>query len=145
MKGKEKYKDVEFGGSWYRIEKFDARTGSYVVYKLLAQVLPILPMLSKEVDPDEFRGQLPSVLTKLSKEEFGELQTACLLVCSRLEGNSKIPMPVITDDGRIAIEDLNDDTVTIMFLTVHAIAFNVSSFFGENTLKEFLKLNSIQV
>lgn len=142
MKGKEKYKDLEINGSWYRVEKFDAKTGSYVVYKLLAQVLPILPMLTKEVDADAFRNQLPSVLTKLSREEFDELQTACLKVCSRLEGNSKLPMPIVTDDGRMAIEELNDDTVTIMLLTVQAIAFNVTSFFDENTLKGFLSLTN---
>jgi hypothetical protein len=140
MKGKEKFKDVQLGNYWYRIEKFDAGTGSYIVYKLLAQILPIIPMLTKEVDADAFKAQLPSVLTKLTKEDFKELQTDCLKVCSRLEGNSKIPMPIVTDDGRMAVEDLNNDTMTVMFLTVQAIAFNMSSFFDENTLKGFLNL-----
>jgi len=138
MSKKEKYKDVEINGAWYRIEKFDAQTGSFVVYKLLAQLAPILPMLTKEVDSDRFKNQLPSVLTGLSREDFKTLQIDCLNACSRLEGNAKIPMPIVTADGRLAIEDLNDDTVTIMFLTVQAIAFNMSSFFAGNTLNTFL-------
>jgi hypothetical protein len=130
MEKRETHKDVELSGRRWRIEKFDAMTGSYIAYKLMFEMLP-MGMNAKI-------GNLPSNRKTMSKEDFLSLQRDCLSVCRQLQmvGTIETPIPIMMPNGAWAVADLDTDTMTVMLLTIDALVFNVSGFFDGNALKE---------
>jgi hypothetical protein len=140
MSIRETSKIVTIKGDRWKIGKFDARTGSYIAYKLLFQLLPMGMELNLQKVAIE-SGQsftLPEGRSTMSKDEFIEIQTECLLVCSKLimVGEVETAMPILMQGGRWGIEGISDDIFLVMMLTIHCLAFNVSGFFDEDTLKE---------
>lgn len=116
-------KVVEFGGRKWKIKKFDAMTGSYIAYNLLAESLPF--------GMDSGIGAPTSGSKKrMSKEEFRELQTDCLKVCFEVlpAGDS----PVLLENGNFGVFDLETDTKAVLFLTFQCLVFNISGFFDES-------------
>jgi hypothetical protein len=159
---RETSKVVEIGDRKFQIGKFDALTGSYVIYTLLTQILPMglgakiegLPTNSNSKPPEGDNNQSDMGFLKdlkiplMSKETFVELQKDCLRVCSEIKptGDIVAPMPVLMADGRWGVEDLQKDAPTVMALTIQVLGYNVQDFFGGNALENFKesisKLNS---
>jgi len=134
MVQRETFKDITIGSRKFRLNKFDALTGSYIVYTLLTQILPM--GLDEKVEG--LAGQDRSSLPTMSKDSFISLMRDCLKVCSEIKmvNNIVAPVPIMLGDGRWAVPDLETDTVTVMLLTVQALGFNVTDFFTENALEE---------
>lgn len=136
---RETFKDVDISigegkSRKFRLSKFDALTGSYVIYTLLTQILPM--------GLDSQLGNVPKIgssLPVMSKEKFFEIQKDCLAHCAEIQsiGSVVTPMPVIMKDGRWGISDLEHDAPLVMALTVQVLGYNVQSFFEENTLEIF--------
>jgi hypothetical protein len=142
---RETTKQIEIGDRKFIIGKFDALTGSYIIYTLLTQILPMGLGKSIEGLPEnEGNTSLPTI----SKEQFSEIQKDCLKCCSEIQpvGGQVIPVPVMLKDGRWGVENLEQDALTVTLLTVQVLGFNVQSFFDGNaleTLKQsFTQLNS---
>ena len=76
----------------------------------------------------------------MGKQEFFELQKDCLAVCHELimVGDSEQALPIFLN-GQWARPELEDDVMTIMALTVHALIFNVTGFFEGDALKELIR------
>jgi hypothetical protein len=127
---RESIKDIELAGRRWRIKKFDALTGSYISYKLLSQMLP--------GGVDKQLGNMPEGRQVMCKEDFISLQKDCLSVVYELKeaGANQFPMQIMMPNGSWGVEGLDDDTATVLALTIHALIFNVSGFFDGNTLKE---------
>ena len=127
---RETTKDVELAGRKWRIKKFDALTGSYIAYKLLSQMLP--------GGMDKQLGNMPEGRAVMSKEDFVALQKDCLSVVQELKpaGNTELPVAVILSNGKWGVEGLEDDTVTVLSLTIHALVFNVAGFFDGKALQD---------
>lgn len=127
---RETTKDIELAGRKWRIKKFDALTGSYIAYKLLSQMLP--GGLDKQL------GNMPEGRQIMSKEDFSSLQKDCLSVVHELKsaGSNDLPIAVILPNGKWGVEGLEDDTVTVLSLTIHALVFNVSGFFDGKALQD---------
>ncbi|WPS86463.1 hypothetical protein SMD22_18395 [Brevibacillus halotolerans] len=136
-----KYKDVEINGRKFRIRKFPAKVGSFMIIKLTAILAPmfagIKPNLKAKsaddinTDDIDVTGVLEQ-LTNLSEKDFDYIQEKALSVCYEL-----LPAglaPVLNVNGTFGVEDLEDDTVTVMALTVHVLTFNLTSFFQGNGL-----------
>jgi hypothetical protein len=131
---KETFKDIEIGGKKFRIRKFDALTGSYIIYTLLTQMLPM--GLSEKIDG------LPSGDSKappMTKEKFMEVQLDCLRACSEIvpTGDTVTPIPLLTADGRWSSEELASNAPLVIMLTIHVLGYNAQSFFDENVLDMF--------
>lgn len=142
---RETTKQIEIGDRKFIIGKFDALTGSYIIYTLLTQILPMGLGKSIEGLPEnDGNTSLPTI----SKEQFSEIQKDCLKCCSEIQpvGGQVIPVPVMLKDGRWGVENLEQDALTVTLLTVQVLGFNVQSFFDGNaleTLKQsFTQLNS---
>lgn len=139
---REKFKVVEISGRKWRIGRFDALTGSYVAYQLMFQMLPavISAFAGKTTDGEGLLSSLPQTGKVMSREEFASLQKDCLSVCSEvIELNGKEEgLPVMLANGAFAASGLEDDTMTVIALTVQALVFNVSGFFAEGPLKELM-------
>lgn len=123
---REDFKAVEISGRKWKIKKFDALTGSYVAYQLLMQALPMSGLSS-------VLGGLPKDRPLMAREDFLALQRDCLGLCFEMTTLNGVPvdMPALMQDGRWAVDGLEHDTATVMALTVHALSFNVSSFFEQ--------------
>ena len=132
MQKREEFKEIEFGGRKWRISKFTAKTGSYIAYQILTHIIPM------GIEGKLGNIPLPSGRATMSKEEFFDLQQECLMVCSEIQivGSTPTPIPVMLPGGTWGVEGLENDAITALTLTIHALIFNVVSFFDENVLKE---------
>lgn len=129
-----KVKEIELAGRKFRIKKFDARTGSYLMIKLMGILSPLLGLLAgpKKDEEDINYTEVLTPLMKLPEEDFRYIQDKCLGICYEAlpSGETK----VLDSNGTFGVMGLEDDTATVMALTVHAVMWNVSSFFGGNLL-----------
>jgi hypothetical protein len=143
MKQVEHFKDVEVNGRMFRIRKFDALTGSFMLIKITGLMAPLLKNLdmsklknvneASDVQLDAFN--LPGIMAELGnlpEEDFKYIQGKCLRVCH--ESLSAGLTPILNENGSFAVMGLDEDTMTVMALTVHALVFNVKGFFTESPL-----------
>jgi len=119
------FKTFELDGRKWRIGKFNAMVGSYIAYKLMAEVMP-LGIAQQAGIP------VPAGGKSMSKADFIELQKDCLSCC--YEFLPAGPAPVINENGTFGVEDLENNVKVVMALTIQALIFNVSDFFTENLL-----------
>jgi hypothetical protein len=132
------YKDIEVNGRKFRLGKFDARTGSYMLFKLVGILTPIFKNIDTKKDVKDINiedinlTEMLSSLTSLPEKDFRYIQDNCLrTVKELLPGNA----PQVLDEfGNYGILDAEYDTMLILNLTVQALIFNVSGFFSENLL-----------
>jgi len=110
------FKEVEVKGVRYQIGRLDAEAGSWI----LTQILP---------------NMQAGKITDFDKATFGTIQKDVLAVCKRAD--SKIP--VIDPMGRWSDPELKYDLITVMALTVQAVYFNFSDFFGGDGWQEIMK------
>jgi hypothetical protein len=119
---RETQKDFEFEGRHWIINKFDAMTGSYVAYRLMAEVLP-MGIAAKVGIPMPMGGKI------MSKTDFFELQRDCLMACA--ENLSAGHIPVMNEEGNFGVVGLENDAKTVMILTIQVLTWNMADFFDE--------------
>jgi hypothetical protein len=133
---RETFKDIEVGERKFRISKFDALTGSYIIYTLLTEILPM--GIGSKIDGLE-KENVNKNLPQMTKEKFTEIQKDCLKCCSEIrpEGNVVLPVPIMLKDGRWGVDDIQNDAPLAMLLTIHVLGYNAQSFFQGNALEMF--------
>ncbi|HBC94297.1 MAG TPA: hypothetical protein DCZ10_15720 [Pelotomaculum sp.] len=132
MNKREIYKPFEFEGRKWRIGKFDAMTGSYIAYKLMAEMLPMGLNAAVGIpapgSPEAQNLSLaPAQTAVMSKADFFELQRDCLSVVAEMLPAG--PAPVLLENGQFGVDDLEHDARTVLALTIQVLSWNVSSFF----------------
>lgn len=143
MNPTENFKDVEINGRTFRIRKFDARTGSFMLLKITGLLAPLfknldLSKLKEAKDASEVKLEalnipgLMSELGNLSEKDFEYVQGKCLQVCSELLPAG--PTPVLNSNGTFGVAGIEDDTMTVLALTAHTLIFNVKGFFSGSPL-----------
>lgn len=133
-------KEVQIKGRTFRIKKFGARDGSFIALKVAAILAPMFEGVDlkqaqegKGVDTagvDVF-GMVGKLAT-LPEKDFAHIQGKCLGVCGESLASGYVP--VLHENGAFGVNDLEEDTVTVMALTAHALIFNLSGFFDESGL-----------
>lgn len=133
MDKRETSKIVEIDGRKFRVNKFDAMTGSYIAYKLMGEMLPM-------GIGDKVGVTTPKGSQIMSKTDFIELQKDCLKVCYEVlpAGDA----PILDANERWGVADLEKDAKTVLALTVHTLIFNVSSFFDASLLSSMAEAMS---
>ena len=133
-----KTKDIKIGEQEFQISRMTARNGSWVAMQLLTKLLPsaVAGAVEQELPMPHSSGK-----TEMSEDEFVNLQSHCLRVCSRYEtvAGNRTAVPILMADGRWAATELEYDIVRVLTLTVHALVFNMSPFFEEGALKPLLE------
>ena len=132
-------KIVKVNNREFSIRKFDARTGSFMLVKVTGLLAPVFKGAKFKVDKSE-GDKLPSidisgvisVLSTLSEADFIYIQDKCLNVCFEILDSG--PAKVLNENGSFGVIGLEDDTMTVMALTAHALIFNVTSFFSGSPL-----------
>jgi len=119
---RESFKLITLDGYEFKIEKFNALTGSSILFSILQKALP--GMLESQGDLD-----LPAGRAGMDRESFTRIQLDCLesVYIKKAAGF----MPVIGFDGLLC-DELRTETLLIVTLTVHALRFNLESFFSED-------------
>ena len=124
---------VDLAGRKWAIKKFDAFTGSYIAYALMGQMLPGgIDSMIRGKNPD---GPKPTSI--MSKNDFISIQKDCLSVCYEVLPSGDVPL--IGENGNWGVVDVENDSSIIIALTIHALLFNVSSFFDGGALKDLTK------
>lgn len=133
-------KTVELQGRTFEIRSFDALTGSYIAFTLMEKMLP---MGMEDKVKKTLRGEgkdidaLPTGNRAImSKGEFMAFQKDCLSVVGEV-----LPArtaPILNANGSWGVDDIADNTMLVLMLTIHALAFNIAGFFGEGGLSELM-------
>jgi len=141
------HKDIEVNNRNFRLNKMDARTGSFMLFKLMKILTPIFKNIkkdSKEMKLEDLNlSELASSLFDLPENEFKYIQDNCLQVIDEIlpAGAQK----VLDKYGIFGVNNIEFDTALVMNLTIQSLVFNVSSFFPENLLSSITKgLNTFQ-
>jgi hypothetical protein len=134
-------KDIDLDGAKYRVGRMTAMVASRIFNLLMtssikasteAKVIDTSEK-SSEMEPTEenANGMVAflwiSCTNSLDEDQYAKIQNQCLLVCSRYENDS--PLPVKMVDGRWAMKDLEKDALTVNRLVTEALQFNISPFF----------------
>lgn len=132
MELKKRNKVIEIGGQKYQLNKLDARTGSYVAFKLGALLTPVL------TGGNVTESELASGIAALSRDDFDELLTVLLSVVLKVNNADglDVPEPIINAGGAFIDENLEYDTAAVLQLAGHAAFFNVSGFFNAAGLQK---------
>lgn len=123
----------------FKIKKFNALTGSFILYNLLNKVLPAF--LSTELNTAVADAPNADLLTQdkmvgiaqtlnkveMTRDEFMQLQRDCLSVCYEVLPGREVPVvdPTTGNFGAIGLED---NTGVVMNLTIQSLIFNVKGF-----------------
>lgn len=132
MELKKKTEDIEVNGKKYRLQKMDARTGSYLAAKLAVFAVPLMNKEQK-VNAEDF-GKL---LSAMDFKEFSELQNTVLRTVLKIvetPTGDELPEMLLDKFNEITDEELAYDTASLIQLTVRALIFNIGGFFGERGL-----------
>jgi hypothetical protein len=132
-------KTVEVNGRKFRIRKFSARDGSYIVLKVSALLAPLFEGVNwkkistlknpEEVDLSQINiTQAIGKLSGLKEEDFAYLQDKCLRVCDEQLPSGYVS--VLAENGTFGVLGMDEDLLTVMALTAHALVYNLSGFFS---------------
>ncbi|SFE43447.1 hypothetical protein SAMN04487969_102498 [Paenibacillus algorifonticola] len=130
----EKYKDVKINERTFRINKFPARTGAFVIVKVTGMLAPIFKSINAESLKDikslsgslDVAGMIEKICA-ISESDFNYLQDKCLGVCSEVLPGGLAP--VMNENGTFGVIDFDDDTMSVLALISHTLIFNLSPLF----------------
>lgn len=125
---RETTKTIELSGRKFKIDKFDALTGSYIAFTLIEKFLPMA--MEKKIG----LSNMPKGRQLMTRAEFTQLQKDCLGVVYEILPAG--PRPILNKNGSWGVMDIEKDTVLVIMLTVQALEFNVASFFDADRLKD---------
>lgn len=127
------YKDIKIGTRTFKLNKFDALTGSYMLFKLIGLIAPLFKndefknIKDANIDDIDISEALKT-LTSLPKEDFEYIQQNCLRVVNEVHPNGMLSPSVLDENNNFGIADY--DLPLILNLTVQSLIFNVSGFFN---------------
>jgi hypothetical protein len=141
------YKDVTINGRTFRIRKFSAKVGAFMVLKVTGLIAPLFKNVDlnklmnvkgpEDIDLSTFNfAGIMAELGNLSEDDFNYIQDRCLQVCS--ESLPAGLTPVLNPNGSFGVLNLEDDTMTVLALTVHVLMFNLKSVFTGSPLASLL-------
>lgn len=136
------YKDIEINNRKFRLKKMDARTGSYMLFKLVKILTPIFKNLKidnlDDIKIDDLNlMDLMSSIFDLPEEEFRYVQDNCLKVVEELLPAG--PARVLDKHGNYGVLDVEFNTGLLMNLTIQSLVFNVAGFFEGSPLSSIIK------
>lgn len=145
----EKYVYKTVNGIEYKIGKFSAQTGAFVLAKTLGILGPSLAELAKGLgtkqvekpedvlkDTNVIQSLLDGInvqaffapFAALNEDDFLYLEKKCLSVCYRELRSGDVP--VMHANGQLSVPELEDDHLAIMALMAHALIHNFAGFFS---------------
>lgn len=137
----ENYKDIEINERTFRLNKMDARTGSYMLFKLMKILTPIVKNIKEDSEEMKLSDlnltEIANSLFDLEEKEFRYIQDNALKVVQEiLPGGQPF---VLNKYGEFEALNVEFDTGLVMNLTVQSLYFNIKGFFKGSPLESMLK------
>lgn len=138
--------EVEVNGERYYFARMDARVGSLVLARMVAQLQRVLAEHTDkaEAEPEDPTAKPPSpdqmiqtLLLNLNEGDFKFVQDRALNVVTigKMVGSAMAKLPIMSN-GSIAIPELKTDIDTIMQLTSCSLIGNLGRFFTREGLEK---------
>lgn len=131
----ENYKDIEVNGRKFRLNKLNARTGTFMLIKLTKTLAAVMSNIDiDKLDSDDLSIKdlnLTKVLEPifdLSEEEFSYIQDNCLKTVEELLPAG--PQPIFDNNGQWGVLNIEFDMALVMNLTLQSLWFNLQGFFA---------------
>lgn len=130
---KQPTKTVEIDGVFYQIGRFKLELASYI----LGRIFNAIPRQQEEAQPQAKEQEKPTpddlarvmigagLFGNMTRATRAEIQMECMRVCSRLEGDQQLPMPLTNGTGLLI-----DDLGVVLALEREALVFNLTPFFS---------------
>lgn len=146
-------KELPIGTYTFRIKKFDASTGSWLLMSLMGEMQKAISDLptstgdaeqapSASSEESAAIGAIQFLLMNLDEEKFAKVQNKALAVCDEqkvFDNGKEAWLPVLTGT-RISSPDLQTDISTILSLTSQSLFANLSPFFSKSGLSSVFSL-----
>ncbi|ENK0558913.1 hypothetical protein HYH70_17990 [Clostridium botulinum] len=135
-------KDIEINERKFRLNKMDARTGSYMLFNLMKILGPIFKNIKvdniEDISLDDINlTDLVSSIFNLPEDEFRYIQDNCLKVVEELLPAG--PAKILDKYGNFGVMDIEFNTGLLMNLTIQSLVFNVKGFFEESPLTSIME------
>lgn len=127
-------KMVDLQGRKFKIRKMDAYKGSYMLYTLMEQYLPLMLETQIKVGEGTLKDKLPQDRQPMSKQKFTDLMKDCLSCVWEVTGAGEIP--ALNENGTWRLNDASNNTPLVLGLVIHSLVFNIGDFFAGGGLKE---------
>lgn len=131
----ENYKDIEINDRKFRLNKLNARTGTFMLIKLTKTLAAVMSNIDiDKLDSDDLSIKdlnLTKVLEPifdLSEEEFSYIQDNCLKTVEELLPAG--PQPILDNNGQWGVLNIEFDMALVMNLTLQSLWFNLQGFFA---------------
>jgi hypothetical protein len=138
----ELYKNIEVNGRKFKLTKMDARSSSYMLFKLMKIITPIFKNIKKDSlentnIEDLNLTELFSSLFEMRQDEFEYVQETCLKAVYEILNAGE--QQVIDKSGNWGVNDIEYDGALVMQLTIQSLIFNIKGFFSGNLLDSINK------
>ena len=143
----EKTKNIEINGRTFILKKMDARTGSFMLFKLMKLIPSILENLDIEkINLEDFSlndlkklnlTQMLDPVFEMPEKEFCYIQDNCLKVVDELLNAG--PQPVLQKNGDWGVNDIAENLGLVMNLTIQSLAFNLMGFLEGSPLTSLVE------
>jgi hypothetical protein len=131
----ENYKDIEVNGRKFRLNKLNARTGTYMLLK----ITKILPSILENIDFDKIKSEdfnfkdlnltkTLSPIFDMDEKEFAYIQDNCLKTVEELLPGG--PQVVLDNNDQWGVLNIEFDMALVINLTVQSLWFNLQGFFA---------------
>ncbi|EGT5649326.1 phage tail assembly chaperone [Clostridium botulinum] len=135
-------KDIEINERKFRLNKMDARTGSYMLFNLMKILGPIFKNIKvdniEDISLDDINlTDLVSSIFNLPEDEFRYIQDNCLKVVEELLPAG--PAKILDKYENFGVMDIEFNTGLLMNLTIQSLVFNVKGFFEESPLTSIME------
>lgn len=143
----EEYKDIEINGRNFRLQKMNARTGCFIMFKLMK----LLPAIIENLDLDKVDFDNLSLDTlknlnltemlepvfEMPEKEFRYIQDNCLKVT--YESLPAGLQPILQKNNDWGVNNIENNTGLVMNLTIQSLVFNVMGFFEGSPLTSLVE------
>lgn len=143
----EEYKDIEINGRSFRLTKMDARTGCFMMFKLMKLLPSVLENINVEkldlgnLSLDSLKGlnltEMLDPIFEMPEKEFRYIQDNCLKVVQ--ENLPAGLQPVLNKNNTWGVNNIENNTGLVMNLTIQSLAFNVMGFFEGSPLTSLVE------
>lgn len=146
----ENYKDIEIDDRKFRLNKLNARTGTFMLLKITKILPPILENLDfDKLDTENLNlkdlnlTKILSPIFDMDEKEFTYIQDNCLKTVEELLPAG--PQPILNDNGQWGVINIEFDMALVMNLTLQSLWFNLQGFFKGMPFSSIMsKLSSYQ-
>lgn len=136
------FKDIEINGRKFRLNKLNARTGSFMLVNMIGILTPLIKNVKKEslknMNLEDVNiTEIAEQLSDIPETKFRYIQDNLLQIISEL-----LPaggQPILTKDLTWGVLNIEFDMSLVMNLTIQSLVFNLSGFFGESLLASLMK------